>query len=103
MNCLQSWFNDNELTLNIRKSCVLSFNPRQRKRVCKPSTVYNEANIPYKSDVKSLGIQITGNLRWDIHIKSICPNINKAYFFITTLKDTMSYKIIRLIYYLYFQ
>jgi hypothetical protein len=49
MNCLESWFNENELILNIRKSWALSFHPRQRKRVCKPSIVYNEVNVPYKS------------------------------------------------------
>jgi hypothetical protein len=103
MNCLESWLNENELILNIRKSCALSFHPRQRKRVCKPSIVYNEVNVPYKSDVKFLGIQITENLRWNTHIKSICPNLNKAYFIFKTLKETMSYKIIRSIYYSYLQ
>jgi hypothetical protein len=36
-------------------------------------------------------------------IKSICPNLNKAYFIIKTLKETTSYNIIRLIYHSYFQ
>jgi hypothetical protein len=82
MNHLESWFNKNELILNIRKSCALSFHPRQRERVCKPSIVYNDVEIPYKSDVKFLGINITENLRWNIHIKSICADLNKAYFII---------------------
>jgi hypothetical protein len=56
MNRLESWFNKNELILNIRKSCALSFHLRQRLRVCKPSIVYNDLEIPYKSDVKFLGI-----------------------------------------------
>jgi hypothetical protein len=71
MNCLESWFNQNEILLNVRKSCALSFHPRQRKRVSKPSIVYNYVNIPYKSDVKFLGIQITENLRWNTHTKSM--------------------------------
>jgi hypothetical protein len=48
VNCLESWFNNNELILNIRRSCALSFHPRQRKYVCKPSIVYNNLEIPYK-------------------------------------------------------
>jgi hypothetical protein len=103
MNRLESWFNKNELILNIRKSCALSFHPRQRGRVCKLSIVYNDVEIPYKSDVKFLGIKITEKLRWNIHIKSICTNLNKAYFIIKTLKKTMSFKMIRSIYYGYFQ
>ena len=47
--------------------------------------------------------QITENLRWNIHMKSVCTNLNKAYFIIKTLKETMSYKMIRSIYYPYFQ
>jgi hypothetical protein len=80
MNLLESWFNKNEIILNIRKSCTLSFHPRQRERVCKPSIVCNDVEIPYKSDVKFLGIKIIENLRWNTHIKSICTNLNKAYF-----------------------
>jgi hypothetical protein len=57
----------------------------------------------YKSDVKFLGIQITENLRWNTHIKSICSNLNKAHFIIKTLKETTSYNIIRSIYHSYFQ
>jgi hypothetical protein len=56
MNHLGSWFNKNELIFNIRKSCALSFHPRQRLRVCEPSIVYNDLEIPYKSDVKFLSI-----------------------------------------------
>jgi hypothetical protein len=73
MNHLESWFNKNELILNIRKSCALSFHPRRRLRVSKLSIVYNDLEIPYKSDVKFLGIQISENLRWNTHIKSIYP------------------------------
>jgi hypothetical protein len=103
MNCLENWFNKTGPILNNRKSCALSFHPRQRLRVCKPSIVYNDLEIPYKSDVKFLQIQITKNLRWNTHIKSICPNLNKAYFIITMLKETTSYNIISFIYHSYFQ
>jgi hypothetical protein len=103
MNCLDSWFRNNELILNIRKSCALSFHSRQKIRVCKPRFVYNDQLIPYKTDVKFLGIQITEQLSWNTHIKFICSNLNKAYFIIKTLKETTSYKITRLIHYSYFQ
>jgi hypothetical protein len=103
MNRLESWFNNNELILNTRKSCALSFHPRQRKVVCKPSIFYNGAEISYKLVVKFLGINITENLNWHTHIKSLCSSLSKAYFIIKTLKDAMSYHIIRSIYYTYFQ
>jgi hypothetical protein len=53
MKRLEIWFNKIDLILNTRKSCGLSFHPRQRETVCRPSIFYNGADIPYKSDVKS--------------------------------------------------
>jgi hypothetical protein len=102
MNCLESWFRNTELILKIRKSCALSFHPRQRLRVCKHRIVYNDQLIPYETDVKFLGIQITEQLSWNTHVKFICPNLNKAYFIIKTLKEPTSYEITRF-YYSYFQ
>jgi hypothetical protein len=71
--------------------------------VCKPSIFYNGAEIPYKLDVKLLGINITENLIWHTHIKSVCSSLSKAYFIIKTLKEAMNYNMIRLVYYSYFQ
>jgi hypothetical protein len=102
LNCKESWFRNNILILNIKKSCALLFHPRLKIRVCKPRIIYNDQLIPYKTDVKFLGIQITEQLSWNTHVKFICPNLNKASFIIKTLKET-SYKITRLIYYSYFQ
>jgi hypothetical protein len=50
-----------------------------------------------------MGINITENLIWHIHIKSVYSCLSKAYFTIKTLKEAMSYNMIRSIYYSYFQ
>jgi hypothetical protein len=92
--CLENWFRHNELILNIRKSCALSFHPRQRIRACKPRIIYNDQLIPYKTDVKFLGIQIAEQLSWNTHIKFICPNLNKAYFIIKMLKKQQVVKLL---------
>jgi hypothetical protein len=78
MHYLESRCNKNELILNIRTSCARSFHPRQGKRVCKPSIVYSNLEIPYKLDVKFLGIKFAENLGWNIRINSIRSNLNKA-------------------------
>jgi hypothetical protein len=71
--------------------------------VCKPSIFYNGAEIPYKLDVKFLGINITENFIWHIHVKSVCSSLSKAYFIIKMLKEAISYNMIRSIYHSYFQ
>jgi hypothetical protein len=99
MNHLEAWFNNNELILNIRKACALSFHPRQREVVCKPSIFCNVAEISYKLVVKFLGINITEILNWHTHINSLGSSLSKVYFIIRTLNDIMSYHMIRSIYY----
>jgi hypothetical protein len=64
---------------------------------------YNGAEIPYKLDVKFLRINLTENLIWHTHIKSVCSSLSKVYFIIKTLKEAMIYNMIRSIYYSYFQ
>jgi hypothetical protein len=103
MSRLESWFKNNELILNIRKSCALAFHPSQRMSVCKPRIVINHKEIPYKTDAKFLGLLITEKLSWNTHINSICPNLHKAYFIIKRLKETICHKTSRLIYFSYFQ
>jgi hypothetical protein len=76
MNHLKAWFNNSVLILNIRKSCALSFHPRQRELVCKPSIFYNGADISYKTVVKFLGINITESLKWHTHINSLCSSLS---------------------------
>jgi hypothetical protein len=71
--------------------------------VCRPSIFYNGAEIPYKLDAKFLGINITENLIWHVHIKSVCSSLSKVYFIIKRSKKAMSYNTIRSIYYSYFQ
>jgi hypothetical protein len=81
MTCLEIWFKKNELILNTRKFYALSFHPRQREIVCRPSIFYNGAEIPNKLDVKFLGININENLIWHIHIKSVCSSLSKLGLF----------------------
>jgi hypothetical protein len=71
--------------------------------MCKPSIFYNGAEISYKSVVKFLGINVTESLNWHTHINSLGSSLSKIYFIIKTLKDAMSYYMIRLIYYAHFQ
>jgi hypothetical protein len=58
--------------------------PPKATGVCKPSTAYSNLEIPYKSYVKFLGIKITENKVWIINTKSICLNLNMAFFVLRT-------------------
>jgi hypothetical protein len=58
---------------------------------------------PYESDVKYLGTKITEDLGWNIPIKTICSNLNKAFFILKILKERVNYKVFSSIYYFYFQ
>jgi hypothetical protein len=59
--------------------------------------------ITCKSEITFLGIYITENLRWQIHIRSPCHSLNKAYCIIKSLKDVLSINMQWNIYFAYFQ
>jgi len=48
-------------------------------------------------------MNITENLKWHIHICSLCASMSKVYYIIKSLKDVMSINMIRTIYYAYFE
>jgi hypothetical protein len=44
----------------------------------------------YKSELKFLGIHITENPKWNVHVKQLCPKLSKVCYVIKSLKEVMS-------------
>ena len=59
--------------------------------------------ISYCLELKFVAMNITDNLRWHTHICSLCASLNKIYYIIKSVKDVMSFQMIRMIYYACFQ
>jgi hypothetical protein len=71
---LEAWFLKNCLILNMAKTCVMSLHSSQCRHPHKPYIFYNNNDISYGSELKFLGMNVTENLNWHIHILFVCQS-----------------------------
>jgi hypothetical protein len=110
----EAWFLKNELILNMAKTCVMSLHSSQCRHPYKPcicccssssnnnNNNNNNNNISYCSAFKFVGMNVTENLNWHIHVRSLCGSLGKIYYIIKSLKD-MRFCTVQMIYFAYFQ
>jgi hypothetical protein len=84
-----NWFKANKLVLNINKTNIINFAPKQSANplmaVSFDNTVKNEVPV-----IKFLGIQIVNKLNWKSHVEHILPKLSSAIFVIRSLSYFMS-------------
>jgi hypothetical protein len=68
MQQLSSWFNLNTLVINTDKTIAISFHARQNKSNLKPEILFQDMNIKYKNETIFLGLYVTEDVKWDVHI-----------------------------------
>ena len=59
---LESWFQRNDLIINVGKTVVMSFHSRQIKCPVGPQVTSNKMNLNYTAGTKLLGVYITEKL-----------------------------------------
>jgi hypothetical protein len=93
-----SRFYKNNLLINTEKTIAVSFHTKQNRNPLTPQVTFNNMDIGYKSELKFLGIYITGNLNWNVQIRYLSQKLSKVYYIIKSQKQVMSPHIIRSIY-----
>ena len=84
LNNVQEWLIANKLTLNIKKSNFVIFQPRQRNQTHQISiSLYNHSDkkclkLECKDFVKYLGVLIDNRLSWKNHIDYLCNKISRT-------------------------
>ena len=99
MQLLSSWFYLYKLVINTDKTIAISFHAWQNKSNLKPKTVFQEMDIEYKNETKFLGLYLTEDVKWDVHIKHLCHILKKNYYVIQSLKTITSINILRSIHF----
>jgi len=64
-----------------------------------PKIAFKNAEISYTSEVKFLGINISSNLKWNIHISFLCSKLNKVSHMISSMGGDLSLFMLRNIYF----
>ena len=109
---VETWFNANDLTLNLNKTKYIHFSLRQsylnlnlkyhkvscssRASDCHCHTIQPVDNIKY------LGLYIDSNLKWKTHINELGKKLRYALFKFYHLKNKISSSFLRTLYYAWF-
>ena len=93
----------NDVIINTEKTVTMFFHSNQFSLPNKPQTVFSNTFITYKPAVMLLGIYITENLKWYVHIHSLCSSMIKVSYIIKSLKEVLSPYMLRSIYFAYFE
>jgi hypothetical protein len=96
-----NWFAAYKLVLNIDKTNIINFSPKQSAN---PLLVVSFDNIVVNEvpEIKFLGIQIDDRLNWKSHMEYILPKLSSAIFVIRSLAYFMSSETLRMVYFSYF-
>jgi hypothetical protein len=99
------WSQNNNLLINTEKTSAILFHFYTFRPVIRPHIVLNNSEIAYKyiSKLRFLGINITENLKRNVHIRSLCLNLHKASYIIKTLRHVLMPFVLRHIYFAEFQ
>jgi hypothetical protein len=78
----------NRLVINTEKTIVMSFYAWQNISNSKPHTVFKDMDITHKGETKFLGLYLTEDIKWNVHIEHLSNILNRSYYVIQSLKDT---------------
>jgi hypothetical protein len=98
LSVIVNWFTANKLVLNINKTSIINFAPKQSANpllaVSFGNLVMNE--VP---EIKFLFIQIDNELNWKSHVEHNLPKLSSAIFVIRSLSYFMSLETLRMVYF----
>lgn len=84
-NHLVSWFGSLFLPLNVNKCCVMDIITKSNFST-KPVRVDDDTLLQQVSDFSFLGVQLSKNLKWNIHINNVIKKASKRLFVLRNLR-----------------
>lgn len=96
---IANWCSDNGLMLNPNKTFYMKF---LTKNVTPDNSMLIKLcgkSIQDVQEIKFLGIYIDQKLTWEAHINNTCSKLSSISYIIRTLKETVSYNILKTLYY----
>lgn len=91
------WLSVNKLSLNVTKSKAIFFRQPQ-KRFVTPRLYIDNNLIESVSNFNYLGLTITENQNWSMHIKNICTKISRVVGVLMSLRYILPLDILLLLY-----
>lgn len=92
-----TWLSSNKLSLNIKKSKFMVFHTAQR-HVNYPLIQINNCNIERVTNFNFLGLILSADLKWNLHVDHICRKICKVIGITYRLRDIYPPDVLLLLY-----
>jgi hypothetical protein len=102
LRCLTTWFADNGLSLNDKKTSIIHFSLRSPGIPMPPLLFEKSYKISFKDSAKFLGIHVDSKLCWQIHIQHVISRLNSICFALSVLRRIVSLETLKTVYYGYF-
>lgn len=101
-NKIQRWSKANCLILNEAKTKCVIFRAQGSSITFPDNIVLGPYTITITSSMKTLGVIFTAHMSWNDHVGNICAKVRKVVGLLNRYRNTLPYKIKRLIYHALF-
>lgn len=98
---ITDWLLDHNLEINLSKTKLMQFKPRQKQKLQTNITVNNNKNLEFVTSSTLLGIEIDCNLNWKPHIEKIASKLSKFTYALFELKKCTDLNTATTAYYAY--
>ena len=100
MTSLNSWFNDNKMTLNTDKTSFTIFKSNRLVVPNLPNQIkFLDSKISRSSQIRFLGVTLDENLTWEYHINELCNKLKCLFHIFYNIRDYLTQKDAITIYY----
>lgn len=98
-NEILNYLTNNGLVLNASKTSYMQFLPKNITLNYDLLLKIQNKTIQSTNTIKFLGLNIDQKLTWEPHINEVCSKISTTCYIIKQLRDTVTYDLLKLLYY----
>ena len=98
----QQWYKENNLILNSKKSSFIRFNISNNKHDNSLLIKIDGTSLEQRNGTKFLGLHISDNCSWTVHIEAICKKVATVCYCINQLRKTIDQSTLLMFYYAHF-
>ena len=100
MTQLNTWFQNNKLSLNSEKSNFIVFRSKRRNMVDIPEEIhFDNKSIRRSKTVKYLGITLDENLTWNEHVSDVCNKLKRYFKIFYHIRKNINIEQVKITYY----
>ena len=96
---LSIWFKTNKLSLNLKKTKFIVFQPRQKRSICNVQISVDNQNIVKVKEANFLGVILVKNLNWKSQISHVANKVAKSIGIISRCCFFLPKSSLRMLYY----